>query len=45
MSEKKVFEVRKVLQKAKLSVLIDYNLIVINYTSCLKLVELCLISV
>jgi len=44
MSEKKISKVRKFLQKAKLSILIDYNLIVIDYTICLKLVELCLVS-
>jgi len=45
VSEKKIFKVRKFLQKIKLCVLINYNLIVIDYKSCFKLTELYLVSV
>ena len=38
-------KLQKFLQKEKLFVLIDYSLIIIDYTSCLKLVELCLILI
>ena len=45
VSKKKISKFIKFLQKAKLSVLIDYSLTVIDCTSCFKLIELCLVSI
>ena len=44
-SKEKGFKVTKFLEKEKLSVLIDYSLTTIHYTSCFKLTEKCLILV
>jgi len=40
-----ISKLEKFLQKEKIFILIDYSLIVIDYTRCLKLAELCLVSV
>ena len=42
---RKVSKLEKFLQRKKLSILIDYNLTVIDYNKCLKLKELSLVSV